>query len=132
MQKSPWVILVIGVVGCAALVVLSQAYLRQSPAFQIRSALDEKFHLADLNVYISPEGDGYTVSYTADPALAGQSEALKQNMFEVAESVAERFTVSRVRVYAKTPDGEVHKLLYPPEPPPTPAKSSPPAQGGNP
>jgi hypothetical protein len=107
-----------GVFGCAALAVLSQAYLQKSPVLQIRNALNEEFHLADLNVYPSPEGDGYTVSYSADPALANSPRALERNMFDVAECVKSRADVNRVRVNAKTPDGEIHKLLYPPEPPP--------------
>jgi len=126
-QKSPWIVLVIGVLGCAALAVLSQSYLRQSPILQIRNGLNDEFHLKDLSVYPSPEGDGYTVAYTADPALAGQSAALNRSMVDVAESVMKRVSTTRVRVNAKTPDGEIHKLLYPPEPPQIPPKpSSPP------
>jgi hypothetical protein len=120
MSKSPWIILVMGVIACAVLAVMSQVYLRKSPAMQIRDGLENELHLKDVIVSVSPEKDGYTISYSPDAALAGNPKALERNMRDVAEFVQSRFPVTRVRVNAKTPDGEIHKFLYPPEPAPQP------------
>lgn len=122
MSKSPWIILVMGVIACAVLAVMSQVYLRKSPALQIRDGLQNEMQLKDVFVQVSPEQDGYTVTYSADSSLTANPKALERNMRDVAEYVQSRFPVTRVRVNAKTPDGEIHKFLYPPDPSPPPKR----------
>lgn len=118
MRKSPWAILIMGVFCCAALVVMSQYYLRQSPVVSVRDGLEREFQISDVTVRKSQEGDGYTVAYSCDPRLAENPRALERNMREVAEFVVSRTAVRRVHVIAKTSETDSHELIYPSEPPP--------------
>ncbi len=104
-----------GVICCVVLAVMLQYYLRQSPTVRLREGLEQEFHITDVSVSKSPEGDGYTVAYSCDPGLAEKPRALKRNMRAVAEFVKSRMRVQRVRVIARTSETQSHKLVYPPE-----------------
>ena len=127
MGKSPWIILIMGVIGCVALVIMSQVYLQKTPAVQIHNGLRDEMQINDAAALISPEGDGYTVTYSLNPAVCASAKLIDRNMTDVAEYIRSRYAVTRVRVSAKAPDGTVHKLLYPPDPPPPPSPPKPPS-----
>jgi len=117
-SKSSWTILLMGVICCVVLAVMLQYYLQQSPPVRLRDGLEQEFHITDVSVSKSPEGDGYTVTYSCDPGLAEKPRTLNRNMREVAEFVKSRMRVQRVRVIARTSETQSHKLVYPPETPP--------------
>jgi hypothetical protein len=114
-MKSPWIILVMGLLACGVLALMSQYYVRQSPVVRISEGLKKDLGLQDAQ--IEREAGGYRVTYSCDARLRDNPRALKRNMTEVAEYVRSRLAVERVRVIAEIEGGEPEELIYPPEQP---------------
>ena len=107
MNKSPWVIFVIGVIGIVILAVLCKTYLGQNMQLQLKNELTQKYGVEDIAVERNEQTGEIVVSYKANEAAFGNDNAaLDQQMEDWAEFAYKRFEIKKLRIIANSSESE--------------------------
>ena len=106
MNKSPWVILVIGVIGVVVLAVLGKTYLGQNLQLQLKTELTQRSGIENIEVQRDKITGEIVVAYQIEAAaFAGDNAAIDQQMQDWADFAYKRFAIENMRITATATDG---------------------------
>lgn len=114
MRKSPWAILVIGVLGIVALLFVSRFYTGFSKVVLLREALSSEFGLEEVTATVNGESGAVTITYVASPAAFKDKNkgALEEQMDTIAKFAKSKYSFKHVIVTAKGAGETTHTKQY--------------------
>ena len=106
MNKSPWVILIIGVIGIVVLAVLGKTYLGHNLQLQLKTELVQNYGIEGVCVQRDEATGEIVVAYQIQAAsFAHDNASIDQQMQTMSDFAYKRFAISKIRITASSPDG---------------------------
>jgi len=112
MRKSPWVILVIGVMGIVSIGIMGNYYLRNNPMVRLKAELVQEYGIDDVVVKKDEETGMLTIVYKPDPIAFREKRVLEKQMGDIARHARVKHSYTDVTVVARLSEEKSQTMVF--------------------